>query len=64
MWGSTIIISNSIETVCHQTNPLIDVTHMHKLMTMYTKNGDIVKNNMASLRSKNETVVLRMIYSK
>ena len=53
--GSTIVRSNGIETVCHQTNPSNDVkhiTHMQsvlaKIMEMYThkkgeKNGDLVK---------------------
>ena len=50
--GSTIIISNGIETVCYQRNLLNDVkhiTHMKsvfaKIMEMYTKRKkrDIVK---------------------
>ena len=49
--GSTIIISNGIETVCHQKNPSNDVkyiTHMQsilaKKMEMYTQiQKDIVK---------------------
>ena len=66
---STIIRTNGIETVCHQKNPSNDVkyiTHMQsvlaKKMEMYTKwkKEETCNNNMVS--SKNETVVLRMIY--
>ena len=38
------------------------ITHMQSVlakMEMYTKKGDLVKIYMASVRSKNETVVLR-----
>ena len=35
-----------------------------KIMEMYTLKGDLVKNNMTSLRSKNEFVVLRILYNK
>ena len=46
-------------------NDVKHITHMQsvlaKIMEMYTKQRRPCKNNMASLRSKNETVVLRMI---
>ena len=68
MWGHTIIRSNGIETVCHHNNPSNDVKHITHMQSVLVKNGNVQKkiffNNMASLRFKNETVVLRMIYHK
>ena len=71
VWAAPSLGSNGIDTGCHQNNPLNDVkhiTHMQsvlavKIMEVYTKKEKkrYFKNNMASLSSKIETVVLRMI---
>ena len=63
-----IIRSNGIETVCHQKNPSNDVkyiTHIQsllakKLKCTHNEKEESCKNNMVS--SKNDTVVLKMIY--
>ena len=62
--GSTIIRSNGIETVCHQKNPSNEVKHKtHMKSGKCTNIKKTCKNNMASLRSKNEIIVLRIIYN-
>ena len=59
------MISNGIETFCHQKHPSNDIKHI----TIFAKNGNVqkkrhCKNNMASLRSKSETAVIIIIYNK
>ena len=70
LWGSMIIKSNGIETVCHQKNPSNDVKYITHAKCTCEKNGNVHKKYKKEERPskiiwfsfKNETVVLRMIY--
>ena len=66
MWAARSLDQTALRPSCHQKNPSNNVkyiTHMQIVIAgvgvMKWKRGDIVKNNMGSVRSKNGTVVLR-----
>ena len=56
------IRQNNVKYITHMQSVLAKKIYM-EMYTKKRKRGDIVKNNMASVRPKNETVVLRMIFT-